>query len=60
MKTNDLILVGGVNEMKSNNNTQFYQQDRIYDAEGIALCLSANPQFNPWYLVREKEEKDDR
>lgn len=35
--------------MKSNNNTQYYQQDRIYDTEAVALCESANEQFNPWY-----------
>ena len=44
-------LVGGVNEMKSNNGTQYYQQDRIYDADEIALCQSANEIFNPWYAV---------
>lgn len=44
-------LVGGVNEMKSNNRTQYYQQDRIYDADEIALCQSANETFNPWYAV---------
>ena len=35
--------------MKSNNGTQYYQQDRIYDSEEIALCQSANESFNPWY-----------
>lgn len=49
MKENEIKLVGGVGLMKSNNNTQFYQQDRIYDEEGVALCQSANEQFNPWY-----------
>lgn len=48
-------LVGGVGTMKSNNGTQFYQQDRIYDSEEIALCQSANESFNPWYQVEEKE-----
>lgn len=42
-------LVGGVGQMKSNNGTQYYQQDRIYDSEEIALCQSANESFNPWY-----------
>lgn len=49
-------LVGGVGLMKSNNGTQFYQQDRIYDAEEIALCQSANEQFNPYYQTKEKAE----
>lgn len=42
-------LVGGFGSMKSNNGTQFYQQDRVYDSEEIALCQSANESFNPWY-----------
>lgn len=42
-------LVGGIGEMSSNNNTQFYQQNRIYDSEGIALCESSSSSFNPWY-----------
>ena len=45
---------GGVGEMKSNNNTQFYQQNRIYDSDHIALCISAHEEFNPWYLVYEE------
>ena len=40
--------------MKSNNGTQYYQQDRIYDSENVALCQSANESFNPWYQVEEK------
>lgn len=54
-------LVGGVGDMKSNNGTQYYQQDRVYDAEGTALCQSAHGQFNPWYAVamrgRDGEQK---
>ena len=50
---NEVILWGGVGNKLSNNNTQWYQQNRIYDANGIALCLSASEQFNPWYLVIE-------
>lgn len=42
-------LVGGVGEMKSNNGTQYYQQDKIYDSSAVSLCLSANEQFNPNY-----------
>lgn len=40
---------GGVGQMKSNKGSQFYQQDRIYDSEEIALCQSASESFNPWY-----------
>lgn len=42
-------LVGGVGEMNSNGGTQYYQQDRVYDSNGVALCQSANESFNPWY-----------
>ncbi|MGN1337364.1 MAG: DNA (cytosine-5-)-methyltransferase [Candidatus Coprovivens sp.] len=35
-------LVGGIGEKKSNNGTQYYQQDRIYDSESIAMCHPAN------------------
>ena len=53
MNENKVRLVGGVGQMKSNKGTQFYQQDRIYDSEEIALCQSANESFNPWYQVNE-------
>lgn len=42
-------LVGGVGEMLSNNGTQYYQQNSVYDSENIALCQSAHESFNPWY-----------
>lgn len=45
----EIKLVGGIGEKKSNNGTQYYQQDRVYDSENIALCQSANEGFNPWY-----------
>lgn len=35
-------LVGGFGEMKSNGGTQYYQQDRIYDGEEIAMCHPAS------------------
>ena len=35
-------LVGGIGEMKSNGGKQFYQQDRIYDGNGVAMCHPAN------------------
>ena len=42
-------LVGGVGEMDSNNNTQYKQQNRIYDSEGLAISECTSPSFNPWY-----------
>lgn len=54
---NDIMpkLVGGVGEMTSNNGKQYYQQNRIYDANSIALCQSSHESFNPYYEVKEDE-----
>lgn len=49
---------GGVGEKTSNKKTQWHQQDRIYDADGIALCISS--AFNPWYAIEEKDDKSER
>lgn len=54
---NKVILWGGVGEKNSNNNSQWYQQNRIYDADGIALCLSS--AFAPWYVIK-NEHKSNR
>lgn len=35
-------LLGGLGEMKSNNGTQYFQQDRVYSSDGIAMCHPAN------------------
>lgn len=49
------VLVGGIGEMKSNNGTQFYQQDRVYDADAIAMCHPAQiPGGSYKYLVDAK------
>ncbi len=42
-----ITLLGGVGEKKSNNNTQWYLQDRVYSGEGIALAVttSVNPNY---------------
>ena len=55
---NKVILYGGIGDKNSNNNTQWYQQNRIYDADGIALCISS--AFNPWYKVIENEHESNR
>lgn len=41
------ILVGGIGEKKSNGGTQYYQQDRVYDADAIAISVTTS--FNPYY-----------
>lgn len=40
MKKNEIIVVGGLGERKSNNGTQWFQQDRVYDSKGILPALS--------------------
>lgn len=35
-------VVGGLGEKVSNNSTQFYQQDRVYSSDGIAMCLPSS------------------
>ena len=39
-------VIGGIGEKKSNNNTQWYQQDRIYDNN---VAISITTDFNPYY-----------
>ena len=39
-------VIAGIGEKKSNNNTQWYQQDRIYD-NNVAISLTTS--FNPYY-----------
>lgn len=46
------VLVGGIGEKKSNGGTQYYQQDRIYDSESIAMAHPANlPGGSYKYLI---------
>ncbi len=40
-------LLGGIGEKKSNNGTQYYQQNRIYDNEcAISVTTMSNPYYN--------------
>ena len=49
------VLVGGIGDKKSNGGTQYYQQDRIYDSESIAMAHPANlPGGSYKYLVKDK------
>ena len=48
-------LVGGIGDKKSNGGTQYYQQDRIYDSESIAMDHPANlPGGSYKYLIKGK------
>lgn len=41
-----VVVLGGIGEKKSNSNTQWYMQDRIYDNNvGISLATTANPNY---------------
>ena len=48
-------LIGGIGDKKSNGGAQYYQQDRIYDSESIAMAHLANlPGGSYKYLVKDK------
>lgn len=47
-------VVGGIGEKKSNGGTQWYQQDRIYDSDEIALCIDGSG-VGTNYVERERE-----
>lgn len=49
-------LIGGIGDKKSNGGTQYYQQDRIYSSEGVAMCHPANlPSGSYMYGFEEKQ-----
>lgn len=48
-------VVGGIGEKKSNGGTQWYQQDRIYDSNEIALCVDGSG-IGTNYVERERED----
>ena len=51
-------LVGGIGEKKSNGGKQYYQQDRIYDSDTIAMALPAQlPGGSYFYLVYENTKE---
>ena len=54
---NRVILWGGVGIKNSNHNRQYQQQNRIYDSEGIAVCIGTS--FMPWYKVEENESRKE-
>lgn len=46
-------VLGGIGEKKSNDNTQWYQQDRIYDDEcAIAVTTICNPYYRNDLRIR--------
>ena len=49
------VVIGGLGEKKSNGGSQFFQQDRVYTSDGVAMCHPANiPGGSYRYLVEEQ------
>ena len=48
---NKVIVWGGLGEKNSNNGTQYYIQNRIYDPNGLCPALT---DFKADYLIIEK------
>lgn len=46
-------LVSGLGEKVSNGGTQYYNQDRVYDSNGVAVAVATS--FQPNYLVEKTE-----
>ena len=48
----DATLLGGLGERVSNGGTQYYQQDRVYDSNGVAMAHPAQiPEGSYKYMV---------
>ena len=56
-KNEQVRVIGGIGEKKSNGGTQFYEQNRIYD-NNIATAVATS--FHPYYLDNERERESDR
>lgn len=50
----DVVVLGGIGEKKSNNGTQWYQQDRIYDDK---VALSVTTTALPYYATVEQQKE---
>ena len=55
MKNEEIKVIGGIGEKKSNGGTQFYNQDRVYDNK-IATAIPT--RFQPYYLTPRERESD--
>lgn len=51
-------VIGGIGEKRSNDGRQWYQQDRIYDSEKVAISVATG--FNPFYAVEEPLAYDEQ
>lgn len=50
----EVCVFGGLGEKKSNNNTQWYLQDRIFDSDGLSPALTT---YKADYLIVVWDEK---
>jgi hypothetical protein len=53
-----VTLWGGIGEKNSNNNTQYYIQNRIYDSEGLCPSLTAF-KSDYWIVIKNRGDKFD-
>ena len=51
MRKDKVVLWGGIGEKNSNNGTQFYIQNRIYDSD--YLCPALNSYAVYWIVIKE-------
>lgn len=49
----DVKVWGGFGDKKSNNGTQWYIQDRVYDSDYLCPALTAF-KSNYWIVIKEK------
>lgn len=55
------LLLGGIGDKKSNGGTQWYQQDRVYDSNGVAMAHCASiPNGSYNYGVQEPLALDEQ
>lgn len=54
-QNDDVVLAGGFGEKKSNKNTQWYIQDRIYSADGICPALTSY-KSDYWIIIKKEGE----
>ena len=52
-------VLGGIGERKSNNNTQYYQQHRVYDKDGLCPALnSSGEELTPKVVMVRQATKE--
>lgn len=56
--SNQPKLWGGIGDCKSNGGRQWYMQNRIYDADYVAIALT--PHHNPYYIIQEQSSNEQR